>query len=108
MSACVQLRLPIQTRVERAFAEWILTADGRRVEAEVVRRARRLRERGWKHYGIAALVESIRYDASVSLLGDAGFKINNDRRSLLARRVMERNEELRGFFTTRELYGKAV
>lgn len=98
-----------ESRVEREFAEWIATSDGRSVEEEVVRRARLLKSRGWAHYGIAALIETVRYDASVSLLGDAkGYRINNNHRSLLARRVMERNADLDGFFEVRDLRGRVA
>jgi hypothetical protein len=107
VSARPEQGLLFLSRVEAEFEDWIQTPAGRQVEAEVVRRARLLQERGCSHYGIAALVEAIRYDASVSVAGDRGFKINNDRRSLLARRVMERNPDLRGFFSTRELFGRA-
>jgi len=103
-----QQGLLFESRVERAFTAWISSEDGIRVEAEVVRRARLLLAHGKRHYGIAALVEAIRYDESVSLLGDGCFRINNDHRSLLSRRVMERYGDLRGFFTTRELYGRAA
>jgi hypothetical protein len=104
-----QQGLIFESRVERAFVEWIETDDGRRVEDEVVRRARLLQARGWKHYGVAALVEAIRYDASVALLGDAaGYRINNSHLSLLARRVMLRNADLAGFFELRELRGRVA
>lgn len=98
-----------ESRVERQFADWIETSDGKRCEAEVVKRARRLKERGWTGYGIAALVESIRYDASVSLLGDAeGYRINNNHRSLLARRVMQLHPDLADFFEVRDLRGRVA
>ncbi len=98
-----------ESRVEREFDRWIETTDGRRVEAEVVKRARLLQTRGWRHYGIAALIEAVRYDASVSLLGDAdGYRVNNNHRSLLARRVMERYPDLSDFFETRDLRGRVA
>jgi hypothetical protein len=100
--------LPGESRVERAFAEWIGSEDGQIVLDEVIRRARKLQQMGRKSYGIAALVEAIRYDNAIRILGTSdGFRINNSHRSLLARRVMERVPELRAFFTCRDLRGRA-
>jgi hypothetical protein len=95
-----------ESRVERAFNEWIQTADGRRVEGECVRRSRRLMARGVSHYGIAALFESIRYDWHIGLLGDGEYRLNNNHRSLLARHLMDLYPDLAGFFETRELRGR--
>jgi hypothetical protein len=92
--------------VRREFAAWIETEDGRRVEAEVTRRARELAARG-KRRGIAALFESIRYDSEVGLIGGGEYLLNNDHRAHLARRVMERNADLAGFFEVRAERGVA-
>jgi len=98
-----------ESRVQRAFDHWILLPDGRRVESEVVKRARRLKEAGNETWGIAAIFESIRYDAGIGLLGDAeGYRINNNHRSHLARRVMALYPDLAGFFTTRDLHGRVA
>jgi hypothetical protein len=80
---------------------WIQTEDGRKVEAEVLRRARLLLARGTRHYGIAAMVEAIRFDAEIRLLGDGTYKINNNHKPMLARWMMNRHAELQGFFETR-------
>jgi hypothetical protein len=103
-----QYRLPLQTRVERVFAEWIETDDGRTVEAEVVHRARLLLASGIRRWGISSLWETIRYDRTIAIHGGAGYewRLNNSYRSLLARRVMARYEDLRGFFEVRELRGR--
>lgn len=93
------------SRVERAFAEWIETPDGRRVEGECLRRARALMARGVEHFGISALFESIRYDWKVGLLGDEEYRLNNNHRSHMARRLMEFYPDLEGFFEVRELWG---
>lgn len=97
--------VPVESRVERAFNEWIETADGRRVEREAITRARILKGRGLKHYGVAAVFESIRYDWHIGLLGDGEYRLNNNHRSLLARRIMELYPDLEDFFETRELRG---
>lgn len=102
-----QRAIPGESRVERAFAAWIASEDGQVVEAEVVRRAMLLRRQGVKGYGIAALIEAIRYDHAIRILGAGdGFRINNSHRSLLARHVMEREPSLADFFETRDLRGR--
>ena len=93
------------SRVERAFDEWMDTPDGLRVRNEVLVRCYRLKRRGVKHYGIAAIFEAIRYDFTVGLLGDGEFRLNNNHRSLLARLIMDENPDLEGFFEIRELQG---
>lgn len=109
MSTAFQRAFPGESRVERAFAEWVSSEDGRIVEAEVVRRARALRVRGIRHWGIASLWEAIRYDNTLALQGEAGcWRMNNSHRAFLARLVMERYADLRGFFTTRDLRGRAA
>lgn len=103
-----QAALPGQSRVDRAFAEWISSEDGELVEAEVVRRARALLSVGVRRWGIASLWEGIRYDNTLGLHGEAGaWRLNNSHRALLARRVMTNYPELREFFTTRHLRGRA-
>lgn len=104
--------IPGESRVERAFAAWIDSPAGRYVEAEVVRRARELRARGREHYGVKAILEVVRFhmptpDPGSRRAADEEFKINNNYSSLLARRIMERHGELRGFFETRQLRGAA-
>jgi len=103
-----QAALPGESRVERRFRDWIDTEDGRVAEAEVVRRARLLRGRGIRRYGIAAIWEVVRYDSTLGLYyGEAGaWKLDNSFRSLLARRVMECCPDLDGFFETRGLRGR--
>lgn len=74
----------------------------------MIGRARLLLARGRKRYGIAALIEAIRYDWSIRLDGEPGGpRLNNSHRSLLARKVMAENADLEGFFETRELRGVA-
>lgn len=103
-----QRALPGESRVERAFREWVSSPDGQTVEREVIGRARLLLARGRRRYGIAALVEAIRYDWSVRLDGEPGGpRLNNSHRSLLARKVMSEQSDLDGFFETRELRGVA-
>lgn len=90
--------------LDERFDEWASTADGETVYGELVRRAFRLRERGFPHYGVGAIVESIRFDRNVEVGPDGDlFKVNNSYRSRLARKAMREYDELDGFFETREL-----
>jgi hypothetical protein len=102
-----QRALPGESKVERAFEAWVTSEDGRIVEAEVVRRARRLLANGKTRFGIAALWEAMRYDAAVDV-SCGEWKLDNSYRSLLARRVMTRYSDLEGFFETRELRGRVA
>ena len=68
--------------------------------------ALRLRERGRKRYGIATLFEVLRYRSDLTTTGSGGFKLNNDFRALYARRLMDNEPELVGFFSTRKRRGE--
>jgi hypothetical protein len=99
--------LQFESRVELAFREWIAGPDGRRVEAEAVRRARAVRARGLEHFGVAAIFESIRYDWTVGLLGDEDYRLNNNHRSFMARHLMREYPDLAGLFELRMLRGQS-
>jgi hypothetical protein len=105
-----QATLPLEpswSRVEREYRRWRHTADGSRLFLEATSRALRLLSRGWKHFGIAAIWEAMRYDAAV-LVGPSldGFKLNNNHRAYLAREIMAAEPRLAGFFETRTLRGR--
>lgn len=89
--------------IQERFEEWLATPDGVTVYHELVLRAKRLQQAGWRHYSHKAIVESIRYDRNIHVGPEAGFKINDHYTSRLARLVMEENFELDGFFEIREL-----
>lgn len=94
--------------VEKAFAAWIETPDGKTVEADVTERALRLRRAGWKHFSMDAIWHAARFDRSLQVGPDGdGYKLNDHHTSQMARRLMERNPELVGFFEVRELRGRA-
>jgi hypothetical protein len=65
-----------------------------------------LLSRGIKHYGIAALVEVVRYHGTVSASRADEYKIPNNTRPYYARLLMANCPELEGFFTTRTLRTK--
>lgn len=103
--AARQPALPGQSRVERAFASWIDTPAGRHVEGEVARLALEDLRAGDRRGEINLYLALVRR-ASRGLTKDAqGYVCNNNHRALLARRLMDSIDELRGFFRTRDLRG---
>jgi hypothetical protein len=90
--------------IQQRFEEWLATPDGQAVYRAIVERARRLKDRGWTHFGIKALWEAARYDRALVVGPSGGFKLNNDYTSRIARRIMEDDPaEFEGFFEFREL-----
>ena len=89
---------------EKEFARWLDTRDGQTIYVEAMRRALRLKAMGFRHYGIGAIYEAIRYDSSVAVGPDGdGYKLNDHHRSRLARLIMAKEPDLAGFFETRQL-----
>lgn len=97
------LRVGRHLTLAERYAEWRATEDGAVVYNDVIARAITLRHRGYEHFGIAALWEAARYDRAVRVGPNAGFKLNNDFRSRMAREIMADIPALAGFFETREL-----
>jgi hypothetical protein len=65
--------------------------------------ARRLKDKGIHHYGIAALWEVLRYDWTLRTDDPTSqLKLNNDYRAFYAREIMKFYPDLDGFFTTRK------
>lgn len=60
-----------------------------------------LKARGFKRYGLRALWEAMRYDASVQT-GEDPYKLNNNLAPLMARKLMAEEPSLAGFFETRQ------
>lgn len=89
--------------IQERFDEWLASPDGQLVYDEVVVRATRLRDRGWAHFSVHAIWESIRYDHSVRVGPEDGFKLNDHYTSRMARRVMADWPALDGFFEVRGL-----
>lgn len=86
------------------YEHWRRSEDGQKVYKAVLSGAVRLHLRGFRHYGIAALYEGVRYDYSLQIGPDMqGFKLNNNWRSRLARDIMREHPFLDGFFETRDL-----
>lgn len=97
------LRVGDHLSIQRRFDEWLATPDGQAVYDAVRFRALALKARGWTHFGIGALWEGVRYDRSVQVGPEGGFRLNDHFRSRLARRLMDDYPALAGFFETREL-----
>lgn len=91
--------------IDQAYRSWLRTEAGAVVSKAIRDRALALRQRGWEHYGIAALFEAARFDRDLDLgPEDVGeYRLNNNFRSRLARDLMTKYEDLAGFFETREL-----
>lgn len=95
---------PPQPSLQQRFEEWLRTSHGQAVYAECRDRAFALRDAGVRHYGIAAIFESARFDRRLRLGKDEdGFRLNHNHRSRLARRLMADYPSLDGMFETREL-----
>jgi hypothetical protein len=56
-----------------------------------------------RHYGIAAVVERVRWHVNVEASGIEEFKMPNDFRSRYARLIMKQEPDLQGVFELREL-----
>jgi hypothetical protein len=65
-------------------------------------KAREEKGRG-RHYGIAAVVERVRWHVDVEAKGVEEFKMPNDFRSRYARLIMKQEPDLRDVFELREL-----
>ena len=103
-----QRALPGESRVERAFAEWIETPAGRYVEAEVVRMARQDRADGYRRGEINYYFATIRRNTRGLGRDGDGYAVNNSRRAHLVRKVMREHADLGSFFETRDLRGRAA
>ena len=60
-----------------------------------------LMHRGYTHYGIAALIEVLRYEHAITNDPSSEFKFNNNYRAFMAREIMQK-PMLEGFFSTRK------
>lgn len=72
------------------------------VYASLVRMARRLKSSGQSTYSISGIYEVVRFDRFTSSNGTP-YRLSNDFRSRYARLIMDREEDLQGFFALREL-----
>lgn len=98
----VEPRRPRGTIAER-YATF--NADFPQVYRLLVGFARQAKRRGFDHYGINAIVNRARWEVNMTWGPDSeqGFKMNNDFAPLYARRIMDENPDLEGFFRLRRL-----
>lgn len=90
------------TLAER-YAAWRATDDGQAVYRAVLERALALRRRGFEHWGVKALWESVRYDRALHVGHDEdGWRCNNSYTALVARELMADCPELVGMFELRQ------
>ncbi len=97
-------QLPLFTQSERLDRRF---AAHREAHPAVYRKllllARQAKDDGWRKVGIGFLWERMRWEFGPHARDVYGFGCNNDLRSRYARALMEENEDLAGFFETREL-----
>lgn len=60
-----------------------------------------LRKKGYSQYSIRGLFEVLRFKFSVQTSSEDEFKLNNNMTPWYARKIMEENRSLDGFFATR-------
>ncbi len=97
LSLLAELDVPAELLKYEAFKEanpWVLP--------KLTRMSIDLRNRGFWHYGIAALVEVLRYDHALTHDPSSEFKFNNNYKAFMAREIMQNNPMLDGFFSTRK------
>lgn len=68
----------------------------------LVRMALKMRRTGRKHYGMRALLEVLRWQWAIQTQGE-DLKLNNNYTPYYARKLMQNNPELAGFFKLRQI-----
>ena len=97
LSLLAELDVPAERLKYEAFKEanpWVLP--------RLTQMSYELRERGYQHYGMQALVEVLRYDHAKTNDPSSEFKFNNNYCAYMAREIMQNNPILEGFFSTRK------
>lgn len=84
--------------LRRAAARWIMTNP--QVYALFEQFALEMHARG-KKFGIGLLTERVRWEHAVSSIGDDGFKINNNHRAYIGRKLIADHPQLRGLLSFR-------
>ena len=97
LSLLAELDVPAERLKYEAFKEanpWVMPA--------LLQMVYKLHRQGHTHYGIAALVEVLRYQHAIAQDPNSEFKVNNNYRAYMAREIMQNNSMLEGFFSTRK------
>jgi hypothetical protein len=95
-------RDPIDVR----FARW--AAKNPDIIELLLKFAIEAKQAGSNRFGIAAIVQRVRWEINLTSRGDEPFKISNDFTSRLARLLMQMDPILEGFFELRPLRSVAV
>lgn len=77
--------------------------DNPRVYDLIVKYSNKVRAAGFKHYGIWAIINQVRWHVDVETQDPDGFKMNNNYCSRYARMVMDNHPHLDGLFRLRQL-----
>ena len=97
LSLLAELDVPDELLKYEAFKEanpWVL--------ARLTKMSYELRDRGYQHYGMQALVEVLRYEYAKTNDPSSEFKFNNNYCAFMAREIMHKNPLLDGFFSIRK------
>jgi hypothetical protein len=86
--------------IQQAFEEWLI--NNPKVFGIFLGFAREVQATGKTHYGIAAITERVRWFVNIESVGES-FKINNNFRSRMVRRLVEEDPSLSNLFQTRKL-----
>ena len=92
--------LPFDGTIQDKFEEYHRARP--EIMVHLLRLVAEVRGRGFKHYGMKSFWERMRWHFQIEQ-GDAEFKLNNSYTSRYARKLVEENPELEGFFEMREL-----
>lgn len=102
MSEQLSLTLDRKRTIQEQFEAF--HADNPWVYSELVKLARRAKQRGAVKVGIGMLAEIVRWRRYMATQDfNSGFKLNNNYRSRYVRLIEEQEPDLRGLFETREL-----
>ena len=96
LSLLAELDVPAERLKYEAFKQanpWVMPA--------LLQMVYKLHIQGHTHYGIAALIEVLRYEHAITNDPSSEFKFNNNYRAFMAREIMQK-PMLEGFFSTRK------
>ena len=75
---------------------------------QIVKQARAIKAKGFKHFGIRRIWEGLRWFAFLESGSDAEFKLNDHLVPRFSRLVMAQEPDLAGFFRTRKAQSDEV
>jgi len=101
-AAQLAFHLAVEGPADRAFQAFHEANPA--VYAALVRLARQANQQGRERGGMKMLWEVMRWERYLVTDDPTGFKLNNNYTSRYARLIMESEEDLAGFFETRELH----